>query len=267
MKILITGHKGFIGSHVYERLSKNHEVIGADIKGDPKIDIKRYGPLHSLAGDVDLIVHLAASCSTPRSISNPRSDFVSNVVGTFNVLELARSIGAKVLYTSSVKAFKGSPYGVSKGVGELYLWEYIDIYGLEGIINRPGTVYGPGQDGSEESGWLTWFLKASKENLPITIYGDGEQRRDVLYITDYVDLLEKQIDEWDEYKNQGYNVGGGTKNALTLNEAVRMLKIKDVTYMDKRKGDVKTFVSMNDGLRWSPKVGYKEGIKLTKEAL
>jgi len=279
MKILVTGSDGFIGSHLMQALrfeKKKHDwkVVGIDKKRN--VDITEWKKLLDFTrkriGKPDLIVHLAATCSTQASIDRPDEDFGHNVIGSFNICELARWSASKVLYTSTCKVKpnkEGSraPYGLSKLVGEMYLREYSLDYGLEYVINRPGTIYGPGQEGSPESGWLAWFIKASKEKLPITIYGDGKQVRDVLWVEDYVELLIDQIKHWNKYKGGIYSVGGGKRNAVNLLTVLKLLKYGDYKFDSVRVGDVKRFVSDNREVGkvngWKPKMGWIEGINIT----
>lgn len=263
MKIVVTGSEGFVGSHLVEVLvDLGYDVLGIDKKDN--CDISHFGQLNRLISEFkpEIVIHLAASCSTSKSINDPKSDFTDNVVGTFNVIEACRKNGAKLHYTSSIKAFNGSPYGVSKGVGELYLWEYLATYGLEFIINRPGTIYGPRQDGSEDSGWIGHFIKSKLEGKKVQIFGSGEQVRDLLYVMDYVRLIITQIEAWNRYKNQLYEVGGGEYNAVGVKEMADYLKL-EYDLAPSRPRDNERFVSLNliDG--WKPKVGYKEGIKET----
>ena len=170
MKILITGSGGFIGSHLMKALDKTkHTKLGVDKKFG--IDITNFQPFFTasmrlMGGKPDLIVHLAAQTSTKQSIEKPQLDFNDNVIGTFNVCEVARFSEAKVIYISSRKATlgaecKGAPYGLSKYVGELYFKEWAKSYGIKPLITRLGNVYGPGQEGSAESFWLAWFIEAS----------------------------------------------------------------------------------------------------------
>jgi len=267
MRICVTGHLGFIGSHVLRVLGK-HEVAGVDKKTGMNIAFGKF--LWSACKfKPDLIVHLAATCSTSHSLLDPAGDFRDNTIGTFNVCEVARITGAKVLYTSTCKVVPGedgarTPYGLTKYMGELILEEYNKVYGVEYIINRPGTIYGQGQEGSPESGWLAWFIKAKRENLPIIIYGDGKQSRDVLWVEDYTKLIKDQIENWDKYKGQVYNIGGGEWNELTLLEALELLEYKNYTFAEERK-DIKRFMSDNKLVSsingWEPQMGYQEGIK------
>ena len=153
MRVLVTGCRGFIGSHFISKFG--YKVGGVDKKDGIDITSNKF-LFDAYKWKPSLIVHLAANCSTAKSLENPVDDFQNNVVGTLQVCELARITGAKVLYTSTCKVQPNdegirTPYGLSKYVGELYLQEYSKLYGFEYIINRPGTIYGPGQKGSPES--------------------------------------------------------------------------------------------------------------------
>lgn len=276
MKVLVTGHQGFVGSHLIKALKKRPRqftIQGVDKKSG--FDITDDDKLFSIKKP-DLIIHLAASCSTAKSLDNPRQDFLDNVVGTFNVAELARQTGAGVIYSSSCKVRptplgNRAPYGLSKYVGELYLKEYAIDYGLRFVINRFGTIYGPGQDASPESGWLTWFIKASKNNLPITIYGDGRQSRDVLFVSDAVALLVDQITHFALYQGEIYEVGGGRDNELSLIQVLDHLNYQNFRFGPERVGDVKRFVAdlakVSAVNGWLPKIGWEEGIQTTLKSL
>jgi len=231
----------------------------------------------NLKDKLDMIIHLAANCSTPKSIENPKQDFNDNALATFKICEISRKLNVPVIFTSSCKVHPNkrgerAPYGLSKYVGELYLKEYKKMYGTKFIINRPGTLYGPGQEGSPESGWLSWFIKAKRENLPITIFGDGTQSRDVLFISDYVNLLIDQIEHFGDYeREEPYEVGGGIENEITLLKLLEFLEYKDYNFDSERKGDVKRFVSDNKDIssvkNWRPLVLWQEGVKQTLNSI
>jgi len=273
MKLLITGHQGFIGGHLFKRYPKE---AGMD---------KRLGRSTSewslLNGAVqlrnpDLIVHLGANCSTQISLRDPQLDFIDNAIGTFNICEVARKYNIPIIFNSSMKVYPGedgiiTPYGLSKLVGEQYIKMYHDLYGLEYIINRPSSVYGPNQEGSEDGGWFTWFIKAYIQNKTVTLFGDGTQTRDVLYIDDCVDLLIDQIENFDLYKNKEYDFGGGPDNVLSLNKLLETLDYQRIIEDKKLPGDVQHFANDNIAVGkingWSPKVHWTEGLERTKEWL
>ena len=273
MKLLITGHQGFIGGHLLKRYPN---ALGMDKKSNYST-----AEYHKLKNTVefespDLIVHLGANCSTQISLRDPQLDFIDNVIGTFNVCEVARRYNIPIIFNSSMKVYPGedwiiTPYGLSKLVGEQYIKMYHDLYGLEYIINRPSSIYGPNQDGSEDGGWFTWFIKAYVQNKTITLFGDGTQSRDVLYIDDCVDLLVDQIENFDLYKNNEYDFGGGPDNVLSLNKLLETLDYNRIIEAKKLPGDVQHFSNDNVAVGkingWSPKVSWQEGLERTKEWL
>ncbi|MEU1309521.1 NAD-dependent epimerase/dehydratase family protein [Streptomyces cinnamoneus] len=273
MKVLVTGAVGFIGSHLYTQLSKrNHVVIPMD---------KRHGSSTADPGFLhwavdrsrpDAIVHLGASCSTALSLRNPVADFTDNVIGTFNVCEAARRQQTPVVFVSSVKVRPGAdgliaPLGQSKRTGEDYLRLYHQLYGVPYIVNRPSTIYGPGQQGSAEAGWVTWFLRAALERRPVTVHGDGTQSRDVLFVSDFVDLLVDQAEHFDAYAGRTYEVGGGPENELSLNALLAALQHTHITYDQRLPGDLQRVVMDNSAVTavrgWEPTTGWREGIRAT----
>lgn len=275
MRIILTGSAGFIGSHLSKALTKRgHEVYGIDKKIN--VDISNFERLSAaLEGyEPDIIIHLAANCSTQRGIDNPLNDFRDNALGSINMLEIARVTGAQFIYASTCKVHPvqgkiRTPYGLSKYIGEQYALEYSNLFGIEFIANRMGTIYGPGQDASPESGWLSWFIRCHLENLPLTVFGNGEQIRDVLYIDDVVKLYVDQVEHFEDYANKIYDVGGGFDNALTLNRVIKHLGITNLKYGKRRPGDADVYISTNADVkrvrRWKPKTNWQNGIRKTIE--
>jgi nucleoside-diphosphate-sugar epimerase len=279
VNILITGATGFIGSHLYTQLSKRgHTVDPMDSSaGTPTTDI---GLLRRVidATEPDLIAHLGASCSTSRSLTDPAGDFRDNAIGTFNVCEAARLAGnIPVLFTSTVKVHPGAdgliaPLGQSKLVGEQYLRLYGDLYRVPSVILRPSTVYGPGQDGSPEAGWVTWFLKAFLDRKQITIHGDGTQSRDILHINDMTALLVDIVEHFDAYQGRTYPVGGGPDNEVGLLDLLHMLELStgsgaDVAHDEPLPGDLQRVVTDNSAISsvrgWKPTVHWADGVRST----
>ena len=254
-------------------------------------------------GDVDAIIHLAAQVAVTSSVTHPREDFEINALGTFNVLEAIRALGLDpvFLYASTNKVYGGiedatvvdrdgryeyenlpdgidesrnldfhSPYGCSKGAADQYVRDYHRIYGMRTVVFRQSCIYGYRQFGVEKQGWIAWFTIASALGKPITIYGDGKQTRDVLFIDDLVDAFDRAIRRIDTCKGGIYNIGGSNVNQLSLHELITILekligrKI-EVGYADWRPGDQKVFIcntaKAQAELGWAPKIGPAEGIE------
>ncbi|MDQ4078605.1 MAG: GDP-mannose 4,6-dehydratase [Chloroflexota bacterium] len=266
-------------------------------------DLVDFDALQRATEGAERIYHLAGQVAVTTSVRDPRSDFEDNALGTFNALEAARLVGADpiFLYASTNKVYGGmedieiverenryayahfprgipesmqldfhSPYGCSKGAGDQYTRDYHRIYGLRSVVMRQSCIYGPRQMGIEDQGWVAWFIIAALKGRPITIYGDGKQVRDILYIDDLLDAYDTAVAQIDRAAGQVYNVGGGPENTLAiwsefgpLLEEVMGRPIP-VSYADWRPGDQHVYISDIDKIRrdlgWTPKVGVREGI-------
>ncbi len=205
--------------------------------------------------DAAVILHLAGQVAVTSSVSNPRYDFEVNALGTFNVLEAVRLAGieAPLIYSSTNKVYGGmedvgvverggryaylpagvseerkldfhSPYGCSKGSADQYVRDYCRIYGVRGIVLRQSCVYGYRQFGFEDQGWIAWFTIASQLGRPITVFGDGKQVRDVLFIDDLLNAYEAAAERIAVTAGQIYNVGGGPANVISLLDLLRHLE-------------------------------------------
>ncbi|MFI5473223.1 NAD-dependent epimerase/dehydratase family protein [Streptomyces cacaoi] len=277
MNILVTGSAGFIGSHLVTQLkARGHHVLPIDKRTGTSTTDRYALPWAINRGQPDAIVHLGASCSTSRSLTNPGADFHDNAIGTFNVAEAARRAGGiPVIYTSTVKVHPGAdgkiaPLGLSKRVGEDYLRLYGDLYDVPSVILRPSTVYGPGQDGSPEAGWVTWFLRAFLDRKPITIHGDGSQSRDILHINDMTTLLVDICEYFPRYhRAEPYDVGGGPRNEVTLRGLLAHLGHTDVVHDERLPGDLQQVVTDNTDISgafgWVPSVSWQDGVQATLE--
>jgi CDP-paratose 2-epimerase len=165
-----------------------------------------------------------------------------------------------------------SPYGCSKGAGDQYVRDYHRIYGLPTVVLRQSCIYGPRQFGVEDQGWLAWFVIAAVTGKPISIYGDGKQVRDVLYVSDLLDAYDICLEKVDQAAGKIYNIGGGPENTISvwkefgpmLQTALEHeLRIRKDTW---RPGDQRIFVSdirkAERELGWKPKVNVQEGLDL-----
>ncbi|RMF35066.1 MAG: NAD-dependent epimerase/dehydratase family protein [Chloroflexi bacterium] len=269
-----------------------------------RADVRDYPTLAEVSRGVDVIYHLAAQVAVTTSVADPRTDFEVNALGTFNVLEAARHAGSDpiVLYASTNKVYGGmeevvvveeatryryrdypqgvpetmpldfhSPYGCSKGAGDQYTRDYARIYGLRTVVFRQSCIYGYRQFGIEDQGWVAWFVIAAVTGRPITIYGDGKQVRDLLFIDDLLDLYDRAVERIEVAAGQVYNVGGGPEHTLAvwaefgpLLERLMGREIP-VRYGDWRPGDQRIYVSdigkARRELGWVPRIGVEEGVE------
>ncbi|MBP9814166.1 GDP-mannose 4,6-dehydratase [Candidatus Woesebacteria bacterium] len=254
--------------------------------------------------NVNVILHLAAQVAVTTSVNNPREDFEINALGTFNMLELMRlsKSNAKLIYSSTNKVYGGmedvvvvekktryayknlpngaseerpldfhSPYGCSKGSADQYVHDYSRIYGLDTVVFRQSCIYGPRQFGVEDQGWVAWFIIAISQNKKLSIYGDGKQVRDLLYIDDLIAAYDKAIIAGAKTKGGIFNIGGGAKNTLSVwMEFAPLLtklfgKTPEVEFHNWRPGDQKIFVAdirkAKKVFGWEPKISVPTGIE------
>jgi CDP-paratose 2-epimerase len=256
------------------RGSKRHlEFLNGDVRD--KSDVA------SAVEGVDVVFHLAAQVAVTTSVADPAADFETNAVGTFNVLEAVRaSIRPPiVIYASTNKVYGAlsgleptrrdtryelagapfgvdeaapldfhSPYGCSKGSADQYVIDYARIYGLRTVVFRQSCIYGPWQYGNEDQGWVAHFALQALDRQPITIFGDGLQVRDLLYVGDLVAAYELALQRIDTVSGRAYNIGGGPTGAVSLLEYLEFLEQKlgysiAVTHDKWRPGDQRVYIS------------------------
>lgn len=333
-KMLVTGGAGFIGSHaavyfarrgydvtVLDNLSRGQLLHKHDDNSvynwnylreipDLKInmikgDVRDAEMIEPLAGEADVIIHAAAQTAVTTSTIDPETDFTSNALGTFRVLEGARKGGKrpKLVFCSTNKVFgenvntigvaegkrrytfpeaykfgipetfsidrcEHTPYGCSKLTGDIYAQDFGYLYGLQVGIFRMSCIYGARQFGMEDQGWVAWFVIAALAGKPLTIFGDGKQVRDVLWVEDLLVAYERFIE--DGAGVEVFNMGGGPEHTLSLIELLALIEAETgirpaPAYSDWRPSDQKVYISdirrAGEVLGWRPVVTPAEGVR------
>ena len=263
-----------------------------------------FDALKNASDGAEAIYHLAGQVAVTTSVQNPRQDFEDNALGTFNALEAARQVGDNpiFIYASTNKVYGAledvnvvegstryqcpelplgvsedrsldfhSPYGCSKGAGDQYTRDYARIYGLRTVVVRQSCIYGYRQLGIEDQGWLAWFIIATLKKRQITIYGDGKQVRDALFVDDLLAAYRAIINNIEVTAGKVYNIGGGPQNTISVWAEFGPILEElfghaiPVRYADWRPGDQPIYISdiskaeMEFG--WIPRVNVEEGIK------
>ncbi|MCL4509974.1 MAG: GDP-mannose 4,6-dehydratase [Bacteroidetes bacterium] len=281
-------------------LQANHKDKLRVVQGDIRIDRKR---IQEVVNSADVVFHFAAQVAVTTSVVDPREDFEINALGTFNVLEAVRNSDdhPTILFSSTNKVYGGmedvmiverngryeyadrpagiseeqpldfhSPYGCSKGTADQYVRDYARIYGLKTVVFRQSCIYGYRQFGVEDQGWVAHFTISASFDRSLTIYGNGKQIRDLLFITDLVNAYDLAVKNINVTSGKVYNIGGGPRNTLSLLELLEMLQTnlgKKIKYKfsDWRPGDQPVFICNIDKAKkdfnWEPKVGVDEGVK------
>jgi CDP-paratose 2-epimerase len=272
------------------------KVIPADIRRAQNV-------LDREAARCDVILHLAAQVAVTTSVLDPRTDFEVNALGTFNVLEAARQAPNPpiVIYASTNKVYGGmedvqvvsntdrycyrdlphgigenqrldfhSPYGCSKGAADQYVRDYSRIYGLRTVTFRQSCIYGPHQFGIEDQGWVAWFGLCNLSGNRVTVYGDGKQVRDVLFVSDLIAVYDAAVERIEQATGRVYNIGGGPGSTLSLLELLVLLeritgRKTESSFADWRPGDQRVYISdirkACQELGWMPAVDPQHGVR------
>ncbi|HUZ37889.1 MAG TPA: NAD-dependent epimerase/dehydratase family protein [Streptosporangiaceae bacterium] len=295
MRVLVTGGAGFIGSHLADALvARGDEVVVVDDLSsgrvgrlDPQVALQKVSVTDSAAlaamvkgSGAELICHLAAQIDVRASVDSPADDAQVNVVGTVNVLEAARAVGARVLFASSGGALYGrdapipsredvlplpeSPYGIAKYCAECYIGLYNRLHGTSHSVLRLANVYGPRQDPAGEAGVITIFCAAALAGDRPAIYGDGAQTRDYVYVGDVVSAF---LAAADRGRPGTWNIGAGAEiTVLELVEIIGGLAGHPLSpvFADARTGELaRSAVAVDragEELGWQPQVPLPEGI-------
>jgi CDP-paratose 2-epimerase len=274
-------------------------------------DVRDTDLVRSVIGDrnVHAVFHFAAQTAVTTSVAAPREDLDVNILGTHNVLEAVRHSRAKVppavFFTSTNKVYGSlpnreaiegptrfrfaepeidahgiserepldfhSPYGCSKGAADQYVHDYARIYNLPTVVFRMSCIYGPRQFGNEDQGWVAHFMRAVASGVPITIYGNGKQVRDLLFIDDLVRAFKLALLHLDRTAGHVYNIGGGPAHSISVwtelgprleQLAGRKLRVHTQEW---RPGDQPVYVSdtrlAERDFSWKPQVGLDDGLR------
>jgi len=274
-----------------------------------RVDVRDQAAIDRILAEsrFEAVLHLAAQVAVTTSVVDPRSDFAVNALGTFNMLDAVRRHcpEAVFIFASTNKVYgkiagaacelRGnryayvdrpygisetepldflSPYGCSKGAADQYIRDYARIYGIPTVVFRQSCIYGQRQMGMEDQGWVAWFVICCILDRKLSIYGDGKQVRDALFVGDLVDAYQAAIDNIDKTRGRIYNIGGGPSNMLSLLQLIAYLedfskKKMQLRFDNWRPGDQPVFVCNIDKAKqefgWSPKTSLKDGIHLLYE--
>lgn len=254
------------------------------------------------AAGLKLVLHLAAQVAVTTSVTDPITDFDINAAGSLNLLESLRRLKKRpfTIYTSTNKVYGGmesvgvrlrgkrygylgrpcgidekepldfhSPYGCSKGAADQYFRDYNRIYGMPTVVLRQSCIYGPHQHGNEDQGWVAHFMRAAQSGKPITIYGDGRQVRDLLFVEDLLAAFDAAHLRRGRSTGQIYNIGGGPTNVLSLLELLAWIRARSnrrvsVKFRSWRPGDQRVYISnirrARRELDWKPRTSLHPGL-------
>jgi CDP-paratose 2-epimerase len=269
-----------------------------------RADVRDAAAMRRAVEGVNAVFHLAAQVAVTTSLVDPVGDFEVNARGTLNLLEAVRAQDPPpfLLFTSTNKVYGAlddvalvdlgrryipadpalrtgvgesrglafhSPYGCSKGAGEQYVLDWARTYRVPATAFRMSCIYGPHQMGTEDQGWVAHFLASALEGRPITIYGDGRQVRDVLFVEDLVEALLLARERPREVAGRAFNIGGGAANTLSLLELVDLIeelsgKRPQLLFEEWRVADQRWYVSDARAFElltgWSPQVSVADGV-------
>lgn len=269
-------------------------------------DINETRILDQCVRNASEVFHLCAQVAVTSSVTNPLHDFNVNLSGTFHLLEAIRKAPHQppLIFTSTNKVYGNlqdvkmlenetrfysederirkyginekipldfhSPYGCSKGAADQYILDYSRTYGLKTIVFRMSCIYGPHQFGTEDQGWVAHFLISALEEKPVSIYGNGKQVRDILFVEDLVEAFLQAHRKIDSLAGEVFNIGGGPKNTVSLLEILKIIKEKtgkemNVDFKEWRTGDQYYYVSntskFQEATGWKAAYSVEEGVE------
>jgi CDP-paratose 2-epimerase len=269
-------------------------------------DVRDGGALETAVRRCSKVFHFAAQVAVTTSLVDPVEDFEVNARGTLNLLEAIRQQASppSLVFTSTNKVYGAlddvglrrrnlryeptdpslrhtgvsesrpldfhSPYGCSKGTADQYVLDYARSYNLPAIVFRMSCIYGPHQFGTEDQGWVAHFLIRALEGKPITLYGDGRQVRDILFVDDLVDAFLLAQEWMSTESGHAFNIGGGPRNTVSLLELLDLIEEllghkPEVSFEGWRTGDQRYYVSdtgrFERATGWRPQVAVHDGLE------
>ena len=307
-RVLITGGAGFIGSHVADLFLASGwevEIIDNLVTGKRR-NVPKRATFHEADigsdaaarivddGRFDAVVHLAAQMDVRKSVADPVFDATTNIIGTLNILEAVRTAGgrARVVFSSTGGALYGdfttppneetfakdpeSPYAISKLSVEYYLAYYARVHGLTTVSLRYGNVYGPRQDPHGEAGVVAIFSGRILDGRPLTVFGDGRQTRDYVYVGDVAratfTAATHELPLQEKLDSRGFNIGTGTGTpVMTIAETLKRVAGSDapVEFAPRRPGEQQqSYLAVGKSaklLGWKAEVTLEEGLRRTYE--
>jgi UDP-glucose 4-epimerase len=305
MKVLVTGGGGFIGSNLVRALVERGDEVRvldnfstgiranlADLLGEVAVtegELRSYERVHAATRGVEVVFHQGALPSVPRSVQDPLTTSAVNVEGTLNVLLAARDEGVRrVVFASSSSVYGNSdelprvetqnpdpisPYGVSKLAAERYCVSFARVYPLETVALRYFNVFGPNQDPSSQyAAVVPLFITATVDGRPISVFGDGEQKRDFTYVSNVTDANLRAASA-EDVSGRVFNVATGRATSVNeLADAIGAVLDRDVgrEFHGERAGDIRDswadVTRARDLLGWEPRVGLEEGLRIVADA-
>jgi len=264
-------------------------------------DVRDPAAVRRAVEGVDRVYHLAAQVAVTTSLDDPVDDFDVNLRGTLTLLEELRRLDDLpfLLFTSTNKVYGAlpdlplaleddrwlpadpslralglseerpldfcTPYGCSKGGADQYVLDYAKQFGLPSVVFRMSCIYGPHQNGTEDQGWVAHFAIRALQDAPITVYGDGAQVRDLLFVEDLVEAMQLAAEHAGALAGKPFNIGGGPANAVSVSNVLELVGARSVTYAEERPGDQRYYAAdtgrFTEATGWSPLVGVHEGIE------
>ncbi|HEY4424269.1 MAG TPA: NAD-dependent epimerase/dehydratase family protein [Pyrinomonadaceae bacterium] len=269
-------------------------------------DVRNFSIVKQAVKDASQVFHFAAQVAVTSSLVDPREDFEINARGTLNLLEAVRTTEnpPPLIFTSTNKVYgtladleftkqstryepveslireRGiaenrpldfhSPYGCSKGAADQYVVDYARTFRIPALVFRMSCIYGPHQHGNEDQGWVAHFVIRSITGQPVTIYGDGRQVRDILFIDDLVDAFLLAQRNMKKLAGKVFNMGGGPANSISLLELLDLLAGLHggdvlIRFEEWRAADQRYYVTdtskFNKLTSWTPRVGVNDGVR------